>query len=78
MTTLNLNLTTENKPKLIFAPFTNTKRSQWGKYRRYALQNSYNFFKNCEIFLYKPAEKINLCGFFNANYLMQIVIDFKS
>ena len=36
MTTLKLNSATENKPKLIFVSFTNTKRSQWSKYRRYA------------------------------------------
>lgn len=35
MTTLNLNLATENKPKLIFVSFTNTKRSQWSRFRRY-------------------------------------------
>ena len=36
MTTLNTNSTTENKSKLIFVSFSNTKRSQWSKYRRYA------------------------------------------
>ncbi len=36
MKTINTNSTTENKPKLIFVSFTNTKRSLWGKHRRYA------------------------------------------
>ena len=37
MTTLNLNLATENKPKVLFVNFTNSKRLQWSKYRRYGL-----------------------------------------
>ena len=36
MSTLKINSTTENKPKLIMITFANTKRSQWSKYRRYA------------------------------------------
>lgn len=35
MTTLNLNVATENKPKILFVSFTNSKRMQWSKYRRY-------------------------------------------
>lgn len=34
MTTLNLNLQ-ENKKKVVFGNFTNTKRLQWSAYRRY-------------------------------------------
>jgi hypothetical protein len=36
MTTLNQNSATENKPKLIFVSFKNSKRTQWSKCRRYA------------------------------------------
>jgi len=36
MTTLNQKTATENKPKLMFVNFSNTKRSQWSKFRRYA------------------------------------------
>ena len=35
MTTLNLNLPEENKKKALFVTFTNTKRLQWSKFRRY-------------------------------------------
>lgn len=35
MTTLNLSTATENKSKTLFVTFTNTKRLQWSKYRRY-------------------------------------------
>jgi hypothetical protein len=36
MKTLHVNTAKENKGKLIFISFTNTKRAQWSKYRRYA------------------------------------------
>ncbi len=36
MTTLNLNLQ-ENRKKVVFVNFKNTKRLQWNTYRRYAL-----------------------------------------
>lgn len=36
MTTLNQKTRTENKPTLVFVNFSNTKRSQWSKHRRYA------------------------------------------
>lgn len=36
MKTINTNSTTENKSKLIFVSFANTKRTQWSKHRRYA------------------------------------------
>ena len=32
----NTNSATENKPKLIFVSFTNTKRTLWANHRRYA------------------------------------------
>ena len=35
MTTLNLNLPQENKKKVVFINFSNTKRLQWSKFRRY-------------------------------------------
>ncbi len=35
MTTLNINTATESKPKALFVTFTNTKRLQWSKFRRY-------------------------------------------
>ena len=35
MTTLNLNLAQQNKKKVVFINFTNTKRLQWNKFRRY-------------------------------------------
>lgn len=35
MTTLNLDLAQENKKKVLFVTFTNTKRLQWSKFRRY-------------------------------------------
>jgi len=37
MTTLNLNLPQENKKRVVFVNFTNTKRLQWSKFRRYGL-----------------------------------------
>jgi len=35
MTTLNQNKAAEKKSNLVFVNFSNTKRSQWGNYRRY-------------------------------------------
>ena len=35
MTTLNLNQPQENKKRTVFVNFTNTKRLQWSKYRRF-------------------------------------------
>ena len=35
MTTLNLNTAVENTPRTIFVTFTDSKRLQWNKYRRY-------------------------------------------
>jgi hypothetical protein len=35
MTTLNYNLPEETKKKVLFVTFTNTKRLQWSRFRRY-------------------------------------------
>jgi hypothetical protein len=35
MTTLDLNTATENRRNKLFVTFSNTKRLQWSKYRRY-------------------------------------------
>ncbi len=35
MTTLDLSLPQENKKRILFVNFTNTKRLQWSKFRRY-------------------------------------------
>jgi len=35
MTTLNIDLPQQNKKKVVFINFTNTKRLQWNKFRRY-------------------------------------------
>jgi hypothetical protein len=40
MKTLNSNLGQENKKKVVFVNFTNTKRLQWDRYRRYGLYAS--------------------------------------
>ena len=37
MTTLNLKVPQENKKKVVFVNFTNTKKLQWNNYRRYGL-----------------------------------------
>ena len=37
MTTLNLNVPQENKKRVIYVNFTNTKRLQWNQFRRYAI-----------------------------------------
>lgn len=37
MTTLNIDLPQENKKTIVFVNFTNTKRFQWSKFRRYGL-----------------------------------------
>ncbi|MFD0762181.1 hypothetical protein ACFQZW_08810 [Lutibacter aestuarii] len=40
MKTLNLNTLQEHKKKVHFINFTNTKRLQWDKFRRYGLYAS--------------------------------------
>jgi hypothetical protein len=40
MKTLNANLGQENKKKVVFVSFTNTKRLQWDGFRRYGLYAS--------------------------------------
>jgi hypothetical protein len=37
MTTLNINLPQENKKRVVFVNFENTKRFQWSHFRRYGL-----------------------------------------
>jgi hypothetical protein len=37
MTALNLNLEGENRKKVVFVNFTDTKRIQWDRYRRYGI-----------------------------------------
>lgn len=40
MKTLNLNLNQENTKKIHLVNFSNTKRLQWDRYRRYGLYTS--------------------------------------
>ncbi len=40
MKTLDVNTGQENKKKTLFINFTNTKRIQWNRFRRYGIYNA--------------------------------------